>query len=531
MAIVCKAIEQIRLPEGGVSVGQISQVGGTGAGKAARAVTGDVLGQIAQAMASAADGLLKTLSSFWMNVDTPQLGGGTSPVAAIQASTGWITTCTAVVCILAAAGRMAIRRRGQPAAVMAMGLTRLVVVSAAATFVIEAAGKLADSFSANLMSAAHLGNGGWSGIISTATLAGAFASGDGMLLIIALLIIFSSLIQLMLMILRTGLLVILTGTLPLAAAASMSEWGESWWRRHMGWLAAWLLYKPAAALLYFGAFTLTGGKNTGVEVISGFMLLILAILILPALLKVIVPMTASLGAASSGTLALGAAGAVATGAIKIAALRGTGGTGAAAAPSGSGSGSGETAITGPGGAGAGAEADPPPGGKSSSAERHMAQPSATGFSAQDSAATGGTCPQAGGTVSGAGPADDASQDQRTRPAGSATNRPGGTDSSRPKGPAGAGSSGAGPASVTGMRPAGGDASSPAGAATSGTDGYAAAGDVSTGDSAGASGSSGGGTGPGARPADGPSPGGDAASAGGPSGAADSEDDEQREIGG
>ena len=96
-----------------------------------------------------------------------------------------------------------------------------------------------------------------------------------MLLIIALLIIFSSLIQLMLMILRVGLLVILTGTLPLAAAASMSDWGETWWRKHVAWLTAWLLYKPAAALLYAAAFALTDGKRTGVEVISGFMMLIL----------------------------------------------------------------------------------------------------------------------------------------------------------------------------------------------------------------------------------------------------------------
>jgi hypothetical protein len=138
-----------------------------------------------------------------------------------------------------------------------------------------------------------------------------------MLLIVALLVIFSSLIQLALMILRVGLMVILTGTLPLAAAASMSDWGETWWRKHVSWLTAWLLYKPAAALLYAAAFTLTDGTNrSGVEVISGFMLLILSILILPALLKVIVPMTASLGAASSGTLAMGTAGAVATGAIK-----------------------------------------------------------------------------------------------------------------------------------------------------------------------------------------------------------------------
>jgi hypothetical protein len=197
-----------------------------------------------------------------------------------------------------------------------------------------------------------------------------------MLLIIALLIIFSSLIQLMLMILRVGLLIVLTGTLPLAAAASMSDWGETWWRKHVAWLAAWLLYKPTAALLYKAAFTLTAGHRTAVEVISGFMLLILSVLILPALLKVVVPMTASLGAASSGALAMGAAGAAATGAIKIAALGRGGPAGTAAAPSGSSvaatSSNGNAAS--PDGAGLTAPSASPPPTASDSPERTAAQP-------------------------------------------------------------------------------------------------------------------------------------------------------------
>jgi hypothetical protein len=314
-------------------VGGYFDVGKKAVPAAVGALGQSVLGQVAQAMASAADGLLKTLTSFWMNIDTPSLEGADSPVVAIERQTGWITTCVAVVCILVAAARMAIRRRGEPGTAMMLGLLRLVVVSAAGTFLIETAGKLADSFSADLMSTAHLGANGWSGLISTTALSAAFASGDGMLLIVALLLIISSLIQLMLMVLRVGLLIILTGTLPLTAAASMSDWGESWWRKHLAWLSAWLLYKPAAALLYASAFALTHGQRSLVEVMAGFMLLLLSVLMLPALLKVIVPMTAHLGAASGGSLAMGVTGALATGAIKVAAMAGSGGA-AAAAPSG-----------------------------------------------------------------------------------------------------------------------------------------------------------------------------------------------------
>ena len=325
--VACHIVPFIPIVGGWFDVGQHF------APKAINAAANSVLSGIANAMASAADGLLKTLSSFWLNINTPPLTAHDSPVAVIQNDTKWVATCAAIVCILIAAARMAISRRGEPATAMLMGLVRLVVVSAAGLFLVELAGKAADSLSSALMSTAHLGRAGWSGLISTAALASAFAAGDGMLLIIALLVIVSSLIQLMLMVLRIGLLVILTGTLPLAAAASMGDWGLPWWRKHIAWLAAWLLYKPAAALLYTGAFALTHANDSVPEVISGFMLLILAVLTLPALLRVVVPLTASLGAASSGSLAMGAAGALATGAIKTASLSAA--SRAAKAPTGS----------------------------------------------------------------------------------------------------------------------------------------------------------------------------------------------------
>src|SRR5271154_2423359 len=374
VGVICQAGWDIVNP-----VSAAAGVAGKAIGATASSVAGDALSEISQAMANAADGLLKTLSSFWMGIDTPDLTAS-GAVAGIQKDISWITTCTAVACILIAAARMAIRRRGEPATVMALGLVRLVVVCAAATFIVETAGKLGDQWSADLMSSAHVGSGGWSGIISTTALAGAFAGGDGMLLIIALLVIFSSLIQLMLMILRVGLLVILTATLPLAAAASMSDWGETWWRKHIAWLTAWLLYKPAAALLYAAAFLLTD-DGTAVEVISGFMLLIMSVLILPALLKVIIPMTAPLGAASSGALAMGAAGAVATGAIKAAAMLGTGGA-AAAAEAGTATGAAVAGIAASASGGASAGSSPSAGGAASSG-------GATGGPSGSSAAAGG----------------------------------------------------------------------------------------------------------------------------------------------
>jgi hypothetical protein len=147
-----------------------TQAAGSAAGTVISAASGSVLGAIAQDMANAANGLVKTLSTFWMNVRTPSLDGAGTPVSMIQGDTSWIVTSVAVACILIAAAQMAIRRKGQSAAVMAMGLTRLVIVSAAATFVVEAAGKLGDAFSADLMSSAHIGTAAWTDILDVSAI-------------------------------------------------------------------------------------------------------------------------------------------------------------------------------------------------------------------------------------------------------------------------------------------------------------------------------------------------------------------------
>jgi hypothetical protein len=378
-----------------------------------------MLSQIAQPMADAADGLLKTLSAFWMNINTPNLGAA----GLIRTDTSWITALVAVASIMVAAARIAIRRRGEPGTVMLLGLGRLVVVSGAAVVVMTAAGKLADTFSADLMrsTAAHLGSQGWTGKVSTATLAAAIGPGAGLLLIVSVVILVASLIQLMLMVLRVGILVILTGTLPLAAAASMGDWGETWWRKHLGWLGAWLLYKPAAALLYVSAFQLTQQHGSVVEVLSGFALLVLSVLILPALLRVIVPATAGLGAASGGALTMGVAGAVASGAIRVAGIHRTPAP-ASPAPDGDG---------GPSGAGHADQAGPPPRSPSTPATRGGESPPADPSSPGEVTDAGmdatdkGSDPSSG---SGSG------RDSRESP----TTNTGDTDSSEP-------SSGTGPA--------------------------------------------------------------------------------------
>ena len=100
------------------------------------------------------------------------------------------------------------------------------------------------------------------------------------------------------------------GILPLAAAMSNTEMGMHWFKKAWAWLIAFALYKPAAAVVYAVAFVLPGQQGIN-ALMSGIMMLVLAVLALPALLRFVVPATAAVaGGGGMAGLAAGAAGAM-----------------------------------------------------------------------------------------------------------------------------------------------------------------------------------------------------------------------------
>jgi hypothetical protein len=220
--------------------------------------------------------------------------------------------------------------------------------------------------------------------------------------VLGIIAFLATVIQIMLMLVRGGMLVLLVGTLPLVAAFSNTEMGLQWFRKASAWLIAFALYKPAAAVVYAVAFDLAGQQGA-LALLDGVMMLVLAILALPALLRFVVPATGALaGAGGSGAMLAGAAGgAIAmrmpTGAASVAGspadaygqsqngsgpsgaalagaggpdgpsgTHGSGGPAGTAGQNGQASGPGSQAPTGPGsGATSGAATGPPGGGAAS----------------------------------------------------------------------------------------------------------------------------------------------------------------------
>ena len=299
---------------------------GKAVGGGISSVAGDAITALAKAVLGALGHAIEWASTLWVGVGTPSVadsaGQSTGTVSFLQQNLLYYTTGLAVLSTLIGAARIVYHEhKATQARELVRFLATYTLVSAgaatAASVVIGGADQMAawfisqadagSSFSthlAQLLGITGQAGGFTTGLAATATTA-------VIAIVLGLLAFLGSVIQIMLMLVRGGMLVLLVGTLPLIAAFSNTEMGHQWFRKATAWLLAFALYKPAAAIIYAVAFKL-GGQQGALALLDGVMMLILAILALPALLRFLVPATSALAAGGgTGVMLAGAAGAAA----------------------------------------------------------------------------------------------------------------------------------------------------------------------------------------------------------------------------
>ena len=406
---------------------------GKGAGGAVSSLAGDAITALAKSVLGALGHAVEWASTLWVGIGTPPVadagGQATGTVAFLQQNLLVFTTGLAVLCTLLGAGRI-VYHEHKAAQLRDLGryLATYVLVSGAAagaaSVLIGGCDQMASWFitraSAGSGFADHLANLFGLATASTSQAAGTTAGFTVGLagtvttafiaIVLGIIAFLGTVIQIMLMLVRGGMLVLLVGTLPLVAAFSNTEMGLQWFRKASAWLIAFALYKPAAAVVYAVAFDLAGQQGA-LALLDGVMMLVLAILALPALLRFVVPATSALaGAGGAGAIVAGAAGGA------IAMRMPTGAAAIAHAPasaygqSQNGSGPSGAALAGPGGPGgpAGTRASGssgPAGGNGSdgaSGSAGRGGPSSGGASgAATTPATGGAAGAGGGGGGGA----------------------------------------------------------------------------------------------------------------------------------
>ncbi len=263
--------------------------------------------------------LVVTMTTFWVEVPTPAVGGSGGAVAQVQGSVYWVQGFILVASLLYVAGKTALTRSGKAAGEAAVGLGAMVLTVGAGVAAIDILAVAGDNSSSWIISRSVDGDMAFRlGAVSGGS-ADMAVLGLGLEFIVALLGIFSCIVQIFFLIARVGILTVLAGTLPLSAAALSTPAGKAWFKRSLGWIIAFLLYKPAAALIYASAFTLTANGEDLLSVLSGLMLIVLSVFALPALMRLAVPMVAAASGGGGGQLAGAAAGAaLASGARKVA---------------------------------------------------------------------------------------------------------------------------------------------------------------------------------------------------------------------
>ncbi|MFP3581323.1 hypothetical protein SB659_17290 [Arthrobacter sp. SIMBA_036] len=402
------------------------------AGAAIEDAANDSIKNMAKAIADAVGQTVKTLGTFWVNVGTPSLtevpGGATASdsVLFLQNSLYFWTAALAVLSVLVGAAKMIIERRGAPLRDLARSLATLIVVSGAGVAAVGLLTESADQFSAWIIKNSTDGTSFNDNITGMLALSATSPVGSVMIILLGLIAILASILQIVLMIVRGGLLVVLTGIFPTAAAFTNTEAGKGWFQKCTAWLIAFILYKPAAAIIYATAFRLTGtkifgnggdGKDFGsalLTTVTGLALMVIALFAMPALMRFVTPMVGAV-AGGGGAAAAGAVGGLASGAINMgSAGRGEGGTAStipssspnqssgSQGPSGTGSqGTAGTAGTAGKTSGHGSSATPP---AASGAQAGTGAPAGSGGAATGGpASVGGAGAAAGGAAAAAGP--------------------------------------------------------------------------------------------------------------------------------
>lgn len=342
---------------------------------------------------------------------------GSPAVAYIQDSLWFYMIAVAVLSVIVGAARMAWEQRAEPGRDLVKSLMTLVVVSGAGLTAVSLLTAAGDSFAIWLLDGALGCNvtdtsgtcfgGNMAALLVLTNNPVTGGLGAILVIVLGLFAVLGSMVQILLMIVRAGMLVVLAGVLPLSAAATNTETGRTMFRKTTGWLLAFVLYKPVAAIVYATAFKLAGTsifKDDGTGLISilvGLTLMAVALVAMPALMILIAP---AVSAVSSGgglatAAAAGAAAAIPTGAIAGGRLRGGGGGSSSGASGSDGSkGSSGSSTSGPSGSSGGS------GSTGSPAANGSARTGATGAQGAGTAGAASGGAAAGGAAAGGGAA-------------------------------------------------------------------------------------------------------------------------------
>lgn len=346
--------------------------------EAANKVAENVVITWARALLDSLEKIMIKVGTFWIDKSTAHIGGEGSAAWDVRYLTAWLSGVVFFGSLIMAAMMLMLNSRGDDIRKIMMGIIKMVVVSGAAFKVIDLMIDASDAFSKWVIETA-IGAADGKFVTKLLNVASIQPNGIGWALIAlgCLVGIAANLIQFAMMECREAILPLVAGIIPLAASAALTDWGQQWLRKTTSWVISFIMMKPAAAIIYAVAIKMVSGasldpaqryKQQANQVIGtvtrvvpsevsvgedmgmfirGLIMMVLAAVALPALIRLITPAAEAMGVGGGALAATAGAVSVITGAIRVA--RSTGGSGSAGRPGSSGA-NGTPGTPGPGGA-------------------------------------------------------------------------------------------------------------------------------------------------------------------------------------
>lgn len=308
-----------------------------------------------KSLLSALEVVLNGISEWWLGISGPRMGEG-SPAAAVQNSTLYFVAVAGIIGTAFGIVRV-VRTHSKDASVdLVMAIFATVAVTAiggtAATYLLKASDAVAPWLLSNITGQGEDERKSLYQMldIMPGDQSAKFVIGLAIVSVILVLVAaLASVVNALFVIFSYGMVAVLVGLLPIFAAQSQTQAGKERFWKVMGWIFAAVLYKPTAAIIYgVGSLWIKGmvaedQKGDAfaelVSLISGMVVIVMACLALPALIKIVTVATTdqARGVGAGGAIAAGA-GAVAVGSLGLAAAAGGGAaSGASAASTGGGS--------------------------------------------------------------------------------------------------------------------------------------------------------------------------------------------------
>ncbi|MBM4527239.1 hypothetical protein GS462_25410 [Rhodococcus hoagii] len=315
-------------------------------GDAAQSVAEGAVEKTALSFGNAGAEILKFALGWWITFNPIDTDVFTDTVSSIGEYTFYIQVAAFALSMILLGARLAMARSGAIRDTSEEGfrqMARATLVAGTFTSLVVLGTRLSDGI-ANWFMEGTVGEdprGLVEAMVSIAVYAG--PGGTALLFVIGLLGILGGLVMAFLMLMRTGFLVLMAAALPIAGAAGGTKIGSQAFDKMIAWTIAWLLVKPVgafvigcSAMLFLKATPTISNPDNGdaLMALTGVILLCAAALVLPSLMRMIVPNVGALGGGGSGAAAGAALGALA---MKGAGMMAGGGapTGAAVASSSS----------------------------------------------------------------------------------------------------------------------------------------------------------------------------------------------------